>query len=122
LGIDFSGWSKAQLVATRFFFDALFPFLLLFLISPFTRPVDRRRLDRFYGKLHTPVQATPEEDEAAVERAAGHPEIYEPRKIWPGSSWEIMKPGRQDVIGFGGSWLVVVLILFLLWQMARLGA
>jgi SSS family solute:Na+ symporter len=122
LGIDFSGWSKAQLVATRFFFDALFPFLLLFLISPFTRPVKKRRLDRFYGKLHTPVQATPDEDETAVEHAAFHPEIYEPRKIWPGSNWEIMKPGRQDVIGFGGSWLVVILILFLLWQMAGLGS
>ncbi|MCK5652142.1 MAG: sodium:solute symporter family protein, partial [Gemmatimonadetes bacterium] len=69
-GIDFSGWTKAQLVATRFFFDALFPFLLLFSISAFTRPVERKRLDRFFGKLHTPVQPTPEEDEAAVEHAA----------------------------------------------------
>jgi SSS family solute:Na+ symporter len=122
LGIDLSGWTKAQLVATRFFFDALFPFLLLFAISPFTRPVDERRLDRFYAKLHTPVRGTPDEDEQAVEHAALNPEVYEPLKIWPGSNWEIMKPGRQDAIGFGGSWLMVLLILFLLWQMARLGA
>ena len=43
LGIDFAQWSKAQLVATRFFFDALFPFVLLFAISPFTRPVDKAK-------------------------------------------------------------------------------
>ncbi len=121
-GIDFSGWTKAQLVATRFFFDALFPFLLLFSISAFTRPVERKRLDRFFGKLHTPVQPTPEEDEAAVEHAARHPEKSEADKIWPGSSWEISKPGWIDVIGFGGSCVLVGLILVLLWFMAGLGA
>ncbi|MGD2215381.1 MAG: sodium:solute symporter family protein [Gemmatimonadales bacterium] len=122
LGIDFSGWTKAQLVATRFFFDALFPFVLLFLISPFTCQADKRRLDRFYGKLHTPVQARTEEDEAAVEHAARHPQDFEPKKIWSGSSWEIMKPGWMDVVGFGGSWIVVLLVLALLWQMARIGS
>jgi SSS family solute:Na+ symporter len=122
LGIDFSGWSKAQLVATRFFFDALFPFVLLFLISPFTRPADRERLDRFYGKLYTPVRPTPEEDEAAVEHAARHPEELESKKIWSRSTWEIPKPGWIDVVGFGGSWVLVLLVLALLWQMARIGS
>jgi SSS family solute:Na+ symporter len=122
LGIDFSGWSKAQLVATRFFFDALFPFVLLFLISPFTRPADKARLDRFYGKLHTPVGPTPEEDETAVEHAARHPEDFESKKIWSRSSWELMKPAWIDVIGFGGSWVLVLLVLALLWQMARIGS
>jgi len=120
-GIDFSGWSKAQLVATRFFFDALFPFLLLFGLSAFTKPVEKKRLDRFFGKLHTPVQPTDEEDEAAVERAAVHPEQFEAEKIWPGSDWEILKPGKIDVIGFGGSWVLVMVILALLWGMAGLG-
>jgi SSS family solute:Na+ symporter len=122
LGIDFSGWSKAQLVATRFFFDALFPFVLLFLISPFTRQADKARLDRFYGKLHTPVRPTPEEDEAAVEHAAQHPDDFESKKIWSRSNWEIMKPGWIDVLGFGGSWVLVLLVLALLWQMARIGS
>jgi len=120
-GIDFAGWSKAQLVATRFFFDALFPFLLLFGLSVFTRPVEKKRLDRFFGKLHTPVQPTDEEDEAAVEHAAVHPERFEEEKIWPGSDWEILKPGKIDIIGFGGSCVFVVVILFLLWGMAGLG-
>jgi SSS family solute:Na+ symporter len=121
-GIDLTRWSKAQLVAARFFFDALFPFVLLFGLSPFTRPVERERLDRFFGKLHTPIQRTPEEDEAAVEHAARHPEMFKEEKIWPGSTWEILKPGWIDVAGFGGSCVFILLILALLWMMAGLGA
>ncbi len=121
-GLDLSGWTKAQLVAARFFFDALFPFVLLFGISPFTRRTEKERLDRFFGKLHTPIQPTPGEDEAAVEHSARHPELFEGEKIWPGSDWEILKPGWIDVAGFGGSCLFILLILALLWMMAGLGA
>jgi SSS family solute:Na+ symporter len=122
LGIDFTSWSKAQLVATRFFFDALFPFVLLFLISAFTRPVEQARLDRFYGKLHTPVQPSREEDVAAVEHAARHPEAFESDKIWRGSSWEVLRPGKIDILGFGGSWVLVGVVLALLWGLAGLGS
>jgi SSS family solute:Na+ symporter len=121
IGIDFSSWSKAQLVATRFFFDALFPFVLLFLISAFTKPVDKTRLDRFYGKLHTPVQPSVEEDVAEVERAALHPEDFEPHKIWRGSNWEVLRPGKIDILGFGGSWVLVGVVLVLLWLLATIG-
>jgi SSS family solute:Na+ symporter len=121
-GVDLTRWSKAQLVAARFFFDAFFPFVLLFAISPFTRPEDSERLDRFFGKLHTPVQPTREEDDAAVEYSAVHPEIYEDKKLWPGSQWEILNPAWLDVVGFGGSCLFVLLILALLYIMAGLGS
>jgi SSS family solute:Na+ symporter len=121
LGIDFTGRTKAQLVAIRFLFDALFPFLLLFAISAFTRPVNKARLDRFYGKLHTPVQPTREEDAAAVERAAMNPEQFETHKIWRGSSWEVLRPGKIDIIGFGGSWVLVGAVLVLLWVLATIG-
>jgi SSS family solute:Na+ symporter len=122
LGIDFTSCSKAQLVAARFFFDALFPFLLLFLLSAITPPVDRKQLDRFYGKLHTPIQPTPEEERRALEQAALHPETWESRKLWRGSAWEILRPGRRDLLGFGGSWVMVVLIVLLLWLLANIGS
>jgi len=121
-GIDFTTWGKAQLVAARFLFDALFPFVLLFAISPFTRPVDKARLDRLFGKLRTPVQPTPEQDVAAVEHAASHPDEGENSKIWPGSSWELRRPGWLDIAGFGGSWLLVGVILVLLWTLATIGS
>ncbi|MGQ9672016.1 MAG: sodium:solute symporter family protein [Candidatus Aminicenantales bacterium] len=115
LGIDLTRFTKAQLVAARFFFDALFPFFLLFLLSLITKPVGRPDLDRFFGKIHTPVQPTPELDQRAVEEAAKQPQRWRERKIWPRSNWEIMKPSRVDILGFGGTWLLVGVIIFLLW-------
>jgi SSS family solute:Na+ symporter len=120
LGIDFTGSTKAQLLAVRFFFDALFPFVLLFLLSYVTKPETKDHLDRFFGKMHTAVQPTAEADARAVEEAQAHFEKFEGRKLWPGSNWEIMKPGRQDYIGFGGTWLLVGVIIFLLWLMVTI--
>jgi SSS family solute:Na+ symporter len=120
LGIDFQRFSKAQLVAARFYFDALFPFLLLFLFSMFSQPVAKGDLDRFFARLRTPVQATPELDKQALADAMEHPERFEQDKIFPHSNWEIYKPGWKDVLGFGGSWLLVLVILFLLWLMVNL--
>jgi SSS family solute:Na+ symporter len=119
-GIDFTRFTKAQLVAARFFFDALFPFFLLFGLSWVTRPQPKRELDRFFAKLHTPVQAVPAEDDRAVEEARQNPGKFEARKIWPRSNWEVMKPGRADVLGFGGTWVLVGVILLLLWIMVTL--
>src|SRR5512135_2550225 len=76
-GIDFRGFSKAQLSAVRFGFDALFPFVLLFLLSALTRPVPKADLDRFFARVHTPVQPTPEEEERALRRAVEHYEEIE---------------------------------------------
>lgn len=121
LGIDLTGCSKAQLVAIRFAFDAFFPFLLLFLLSAFTRPAPRRHLDRFFGKLHTPVQPSAEEERAALEAAAADPARFESRKLWPGSSWEILRPGKWDWVGFGGSWVMVGVVVALLWGLVHLG-
>jgi SSS family solute:Na+ symporter len=114
-GIDFSGFTKAQLVATRFFFDALFPFVLLFLVSFLTKPVRKDHLDRFYAKLHTPVQKTPEEEEKELERSYQNPDRFKKDKLLPNSNWEIEKPTKMDALGFGGSWILVGVIIFLLW-------
>lgn len=120
IGIDFSGFRKSQLLAARFLFDALFPFLLLFLISAITRPVDREFTDRFFAKLHTPVGKTPEEEEKALEAAYQNPGMYEGQKIFPGSNWELLKWDRWDYLGFFGSWGLVGVIILLLWLMTKL--
>jgi SSS family solute:Na+ symporter len=102
-GIDFSGFTKAQLVATRFFFDALFPFVLLFLVSFVTKPVRKDNLDRFYAKLHTPVQKTAEEEEKELEKSYQNPDRFKKDILLPNSNWEIEKPTKMDALGFGGS-------------------
>jgi SSS family solute:Na+ symporter len=119
-GIDFSGFNKAQLSAVRFGFDAMFPFLLLFLLSAFTRPVAKADLDRFFARVHTPVQPTPEEEARALRHAVEHYDEIEMRKLRPGSNWEIMKPKLVDILGFGGCWLLVGIIILLLWLMVNI--
>jgi SSS family solute:Na+ symporter len=116
-GVDFTNWSRAQLLATRFFFDALFPFVLLFALSFVTPRAPSQALDRFFARLHTPVQATPETDSAAVAAACANPGQYERDKLFPGSQWEIMKPARSDYIGFFGTWALVGVVILLLWLM-----
>ncbi len=119
-GIDFTHFKKSQLVAIRFFFDALFPILLLILLSLITKPVDDTSLNRFFAKMHTPVQPTAEEEEKAIEASFNNPEEAEKRKLFPGSQWELMKPTRLDYIGFGGSWVLVGIVIFLLWLMVNI--
>ncbi len=120
LGIDFTSWTKAQLVAIRFFFDALFPFLFLFLVSFVTKPAPKPHLDRFFARLHTPVQKTPEEERSALEDSYRNPGKFEKDKLFPGSNWEILKPTKTDYLGFGGSWILVGVIIVLLWVMTSI--
>lgn len=115
IGIDLRDASKSWLVALRFFFDALMPFVLLIPVSLFSRPAPVRHLDRFYAKMHTPVQPSPELDQKALEASYVHVEKFENDKMFPNSNWEIMKPTRGDYIGFLGSWVLVGVVLFLLW-------
>ena len=119
-GVDFTRWTKAQLVAIRFLFDALFPFLFLFLISFLTKPVPQSHLDRFFARLHTPVQKTPEEEKKALEDSYRNPGKFEKDKLFPGSNWEIMRPTKTDFLGFGGSWILVGVIILLLWIMTSI--
>jgi SSS family solute:Na+ symporter len=114
-GFDFTPYSKAQLGAIRFFFSALFPFVLLFAISFFTRPAPKAVLDRFFARVHTPVQPTPEAERAALEAAYADPECYQHDQLFPGTQWEILKPAPSDYLGFFGTWVLVGVIVLLLW-------
>ncbi len=119
-GVDFTRWSKPQLVAARFYFDALFPFLALAVLSLVTRPEPRATLDRFFARVHTPVQPTPEADAAAVAEAYANPRKYDPDKWFGGENWEILKPARSDYIGFLGTWVLVGVVILLLWAMVTI--
>ena len=121
-GIDFTEFKKSQLVAARFFFSALFPFVLLFVFSWLTRPCEKKHLDYFFGKIFTPIQPSAEEEARALAYAAENPDKIAERKLFPKSNWEIGKPTRSDLFGFGGSWVIVGLIILLLWGMVSIGS
>lgn len=120
-GIDFSHFTKAQLIATRFAFDALFPLLLLVALSYFTKPVEQKTLDRFFAKIHTPVQATPESDALAIAENARDPARLAASKLFPKTQWELHKPLKQDYWGFFGTWGMVGLVILLLWMIVNVG-
>ncbi len=119
-GVDFSHSSKPQLLAVRFFFSAIFPFVLLVAFSYVTPQVPKAELDRFFARVHTAVQPTPEADAAAVEASYASPDKFDSDKLFPGTGWEILKPARSDFIGFFGTCGLVGVILALLWVMVTI--
>ncbi len=70
--------------------------------------------------MHTPVQKTEEEERKALEESYRNPKRFEKDKLFPGTNWEILKPTRMDFLGFGGSWILVGIIILLLWLMVSI--
>ncbi len=120
-GMDFSNFNKAQLNTARFLFDALFPILLLIILSYLSKPVSKDILDYFYAKIHTPVQPTPEQDLLMVQTNAKNMEKFESRKLFPKTQWELHKPGAMDYVGFFGTWVMVGLVILILWLFVTIG-
>jgi SSS family solute:Na+ symporter len=57
----------------------------------------------------------------ALQAAYDNPGMYDKRKLFRKSNWEMLKPGRIDYIGFFGSWVLVGIIVFLLWLVVTIG-
>lgn len=99
-GFRSAGWSPNGRETAQFFFDGLFPFVLLLFVSRFTRPTERGRVDQFYGKMKTPVGATPELEAAAMAATRLEPGRFDHTKLFPRSTWEFAKWDREDTVGF----------------------
>jgi Na+/proline symporter len=100
VGVDVASMSASGRFTARLFFDGLFPFALLLLVSLFTRGAPAAVVDRFYGKMLTPVAATPEQDAAQMAETERNPHRFDHQKLFPRSSWEFTKWDRVDTIGF----------------------
>jgi hypothetical protein len=117
-GVDIVALSPTQRFTLQFFFDGLFPFAVLIVVSQLTRPTDPTRVALFYGKMKTPVGATPELEDAAMEATRLNPARFDHTKLLPRSNWEFCRWDRTDSIGFLAccslSAAIVGLFLFLL--------
>ena len=117
-GVDVAGMTPTQRFTLQFFFDGLFPFGVLIIASLLTRPTDPARVALFYGKMKTPVGATPELEAAAMEETRRNPARFDHTKLVPASNWEFCKWDRVDTIGFAAccavSAAIVGLFVFLL--------
>ena len=92
--------------------------MVLLIASLLTRPTDAARVAQFYGKMKTPVGATPELEIATMEETRRHPTRFDHTKLFPGTNWEFCKWDKVDTIGFlvcsALSAAIVLLFVFLL--------
>jgi len=120
-GVRLRSFTPAGLLATRFWFDGLVPFLLLIPLSWLTRPTDPVRVARFYAKMKTPIEPTPEEDAGAVAASYATPSRFDHCKLFPGTNWEMTKWTRVDTIGFLICSAVSCAMLGLFWGLLQIG-
>ena len=118
VGLPAAAFSPSQRLTAQFFFDGVFPFMVLLIGSLLTRPTDPARVAQFYGKMKTPVGATPELEVAAMEETRRHPARFDHTKLFPRSNWEFCKWDKVDTVGFlicsALSAAIVLLFIFLL--------
>jgi SSS family solute:Na+ symporter len=121
-GVDLTACSKAGLSALSFLFDIIFPFVVLFIVSLFTRPNSEPVLRQFYARVHTPAMADAEQDAIEVRKRIEDPSLVERDKMFPGTNWEFWRLTKKDVIGFGLCWVGVGLIVLAYIALTRIGS
>lgn len=120
IGIPVASFSKAGLVATRFVFCSVVPFILLITLSYLTRPNRKEVLDQFYVKLKTPIAPTPHRDAIEVQKSIENPSRFNDQKLFQSTDWEFNKWSRVDFVGFACCWLAVGVIIGGLWLILHL--
>ena len=103
VGVDAARLSPSGRETAQFLVDGFFPFVVLFLVSLVTRAPAKERVDQFYGKMKTPVGATPEREEQAMAETRRNPGRFDATKLLgAGSAWEFARWDRTDAAGFAG--------------------
>lgn len=123
VGLDPAKLTPSGRETAQFLFDSLFPFAVLILVSLVTRPPDRERIDQFYGKMKTPIGATPELEAAAMAETRRNPTRFASTKLFGATSnWEFAKWDRVDALGFLGCCATSGAIVLLFWGLLRWAA
>jgi len=97
------------------------PFGILLAVSLLTRPEEKGRLDFFYARLRTPVEADRLRDDDEVAKTRADPSRCDPLKLFPHSNWEFRKWTRNDWRGQGMVLLASSGVVFLLYLLVTLG-
>ena len=121
-GLDLAHMTGRDLQSVQFFFDGIFPFVVLIVVSLITRPPPPEKVNWFFGKMKTPVGATPELEVAAMEETRREPHRFDHTKLFPKSNWEWTKWDKVDTIGFIACLGVTSTIVALFWYLLRLTA
>jgi len=99
-GLDVQALSPNQRLTAQFFFDSLFPFAVVLIVSLLTPRTDPARVAQFYGKMKTPVGDTPELEAAALDETKRNPARFDGTKLFPRTNWEFCRWDKVDTVGF----------------------
>jgi SSS family solute:Na+ symporter len=123
MGWDLSKNSYSLNETLTFLFRIIPPFLILMVVSCFTKPHAKELLDQFYGKLRTPVLGISNSaDDHEMELTRANPNRFNHLKMFPGSNWEFRAWNREDWSGVLGSCLAIVSVVALLVFVVSLGS
>jgi solute:Na+ symporter, SSS family len=120
LGLNVAALSPSGRNAARFVYDGVFPFIVLFAVSLFTKRPDQRRTDLFFGKMKTPVGADAALEDEAMAETSRNPGRFDGSKLFgPKSAWEFTHWNKVDSIGFIACLAVSFGILAAFWALLR---
>ena len=122
VGVDLQGMKDSTLATMELPPKIITPFLIMIVVSLFTRRNSQETLDRYYAKMKTPVDPDPKKDEAKLKAALNDPEALEKKKLLPGTSWEMQRPSATDIIGFVVCLLVCFAVIGVAVWVANIGA
>lgn len=97
------------------------PFAILMIVAKLTRPEDPARLDRFYVKMRTKVNADPVLDAKEMELSYADPHRFDHMKMFPKSNWEMRKWDRDDWYGVFMTIAASIGCVVLLWLAVTIG-
>ena len=121
MGFDLSKNDQALNETIRLLIRSIWPFLILMLVSIFTKAEPKERLDRFYVKMKTPSVADRDEDDRQMKLSYENPHRFDYKKMFPKSSWEFEKFEKVDIKGLLYFSLGTALILSILYIISFLG-
>ena len=125
--IDKAGWDLSKnpyaLNETlRILLRIIVPFGVLVIVAMFSKPDNKKILDRFYVKMKTEVLPDHEADKKNLELSYAEPDRFNNLKLFPGSNWEFTKWNKVDVIGFTLSVITAFSIVGLLFVALSIGS
>ena len=120
------GWNLAQNPyalneSLRAILRVIVPFGCMIFVSLLTRPDDKRMLDLFFAKMHTPVTGDAELDERELAQNLESPERTAKARMFPGSNWEFSRWTAYDVKGLAWITVGVAGCVVLIWLIVNLG-
>lgn len=123
MGIDLSQKPYALNESIRMMIRLIFPFLVLILVSLFTRENKDEITERFFLKMRTRVRGKgPEVDEQDLAESYSKPEETRKTLLFPSTSLEVYKWNRQDITGFLIAVFVVFVVIGTLFALVNIGS